>query len=222
MPGRSRTRLPTQAGRGFAMAAAVGAAAMIAAGPSSHAWAEAGQMSPAELVDVMRDGGVVIFIRHAQTERDYADQIDAVMGDCSTQRTLSEAGWREARDIGAAFERLGIPVGEVTSSQYCRAWQTADLAFGRYEQTADLNFEPAEEYTDAQFQAMRDRMAPHLGRTPDEGTNIVLVGHDDPFDAATGIYPEPMGVTFVMRPDADGAFEILGSIAPDAWSGIEN
>lgn len=223
MPGRSRTRLRRQASRGLAMAAAVGAAAASVAVSSGSAEAtSAGPMNPAELVDVMRDGGVVIFIRHAQTEMDYADQIDAVMGDCSTQRTLSETGWHEARDIGTAFERLGIPVGEVISSQYCRAWQTADLAFGRYDQTADLNFEPAEDYTDAQVQAMHDRMIPHLGQTPAAGTNIVLVGHDDPFEAATGIYPEPMGVTFVIRPDADGTFEILGSIAPDGWSEIDN
>lgn len=178
------------------------------------------QMSPAELVDALRSGGYVIFIRHAQTEKDYADQIDAVMGDCSTQRTLSEAGWQEARDIGAAFERLDIPIGEIISSEYCRAWQTAALAFGDYKKTSDLNFEPAEEYTEEQIQAMRERMTPHLAEAPSEGTNTVLVGHDDPFEAATGIYPEPMGVTYVIKPQGDGEFEILGHILPDAWSDI--
>ena len=179
--------------------------------------AAAAEMTSAELVSALKDGGHVVFIRHATTERDYADQVDATMGDCSTQRTLSEAGWREARTIGRAFERLAIPVGEVISSQYCRAWQTADLAFGRYAQTADLNFEPAEEYTEAQTTAMRERLLPHLSRVPSAGLNTVLVGHDDPFEAATGIYPEPMGITFVLRPRGDGEFDILGSIAPDAW-----
>jgi broad specificity phosphatase PhoE len=177
-------------------------------------------MEPAELVDALRGGGHVIFIRHGQTEKDYADQIDAVMGDCSTQRTLSEAGWQESRDIGAAFERLAIPVGEVVSSEYCRAWQTASLAFGNYKKTADLNFEPAEEYTEEQVQAMRERMTPHLSKAPSQGENTVLVGHDDPFEAATGIYPEPMGVTYVMKPQGNGEFEILGHIPPDAWSDI--
>lgn len=178
------------------------------------------QLSTTELVEALRSGGHVVFIRHAQTEKDYADQINAVIGNCSTQRTLSEAGWQEARGIGAAFERLDIPVGEVISSQYCRAWQTAGLAFGRYKKTADLNFEPAEEYSEAQVKAMRDRMLPHLTRVPSEGTNTVLVGHDDPFEAATGIYPEPMGVAFVVKPHGNGRFEILGSIAPGEWSAI--
>lgn len=177
----------------------------------------AADKSTAELIGALREGGHVVFIRHATTEKDYADQINAVMGDCSTQRVLSEAGWAEARSIGRAFVRLGIPVETVISSQYCRAWQTADLAFGRYEQTPDLNFEPAEEYTEAQTKTMRDRMTPHLSRVPGQGVNTILVGHDDPFEAATGIYPEPMGVAFILRPQGEGRFEVLGSIKPDAW-----
>ena len=188
--------------------AATGAA--VAANPA------AADMAPDELIEKMQDGGYVIFIRHAITEKDYADQISAVMGDCSTQRTLSESGWGEAKEIGDGFNRHAIPVGDVISSQYCRAWQTADLAFGTYEMNADLNFEPAEEYTDEQFAAMRERMTPHLSKVPADGVNTVLVGHDDPFDAATGIYPEPMGITYVLLPDGD-SFEIVGSIDPDAW-----
>lgn len=191
--------------------------AFALAAPFFVAQEAAADMSVADLISAMQGGDHVIFIRHATTERDYADQVDATMGDCSTQRTLSEAGWAEAKAIGAHFQRLEIPVDTVTSSQYCRAWQTADLAFGEYTQNADLNFEPAEEYTPEQTETMRSQMTPHLSTAPAAGTNKVLVGHDDPFDAATGIYPEPMGVTFVIRPGGDGSFEVLGSIAPDAW-----
>lgn len=176
-------------------------------------------MSPAELVEVMKKGGNVIFVRHASTEKDYADQIKAKMGDCSTQRTLSEAGWKEAKAIGKSFEASAIPVDTVVSSEYCRAWQTASLAFGAYDKKADLNFEPAETYTKEQTEAMKTRMTPHLSKAPKAGSNTVLVGHDDPFEAATGIYPEPMGVTYVLKPEGDGKFKVLGSIAPDQWPG---
>jgi len=115
----------------------------------------ADRLSGAELLATLQAGGNVIFIRHAATEKDFADQVSAVMGDCSTQRTLSEAGWRQARAIGKAFAELQIPVGEVYSSEYCRAWQTADLAFGRHRKTPDLNFEPAEDYSEEQSVAMR-------------------------------------------------------------------
>lgn len=46
----------------------------------------------------------------------------------------------------------------------------------------------------------------------------MLVGHDDPFEAATGIYPEPMGVAFVLRPDGDGRFTVLADIKAEEWS----
>ncbi len=174
-------------------------------------------LAPKQLIDLLKKGGLVAYLRHATTDTDYADQIKAEMGNCATQRTLSEVGWKQARMIGAAFAKLKIPVGDVISSQYCRAWQTADLAFGRYTQTADLNFAPAEDYTEAQLAAMRDKLMPHLS-TPPKTANRVLVGHDDPFEAATGIYPEPMGVLYVIRPEGTGRFTVLGHIAPDQWT----
>jgi phosphohistidine phosphatase SixA len=180
-------------------------------------FADDGKRSDDQLIRDVQGGGYVVYIRHAQTEKDYADQITAEMGDCSTQRTLSEAGWREARAIGAAFTVHQIPVGKVISSEYCRAWQTADLAFGRHVKSPALNFEPAEEYSDTQIAAMRDRTRPYLATLPETGFNTVIVGHDDPFEAATGIYPQPMGVAFVVRPDGQGGFEIVGNIAPNAW-----
>ncbi|WJY22215.1 histidine phosphatase family protein [Fontisubflavum oceani] len=175
--------------------------------------------TPQELVRTMQDGGVVIFIRHATTETDYADQVTADPLDCSTQRTLSEDGWHEAVQIGESFAYFDIPVGEVISSQYCRAWQTAWLAFGAYEMNPGLNFAPAEEYTDAQIAEMREGMLGVMLPELAFGENRILVGHDDPFEAATGVYPEPMGVTYVLRHDGQGGLQMLGHIIPDRWPG---
>ncbi|MEM9251363.1 MAG: histidine phosphatase family protein [Planctomycetota bacterium] len=177
----------------------------------------------AALVSALRRGGLVVYFRHAQTEKDYADQINADPNDGSTQRVLSEEGWHQAKAIGASWRRLGLPVGEVISSQYFRAWQTADLAFGRYTKNAALNFEPAEEYTDEQFDAMRARTQPMLSAPVYVGVNRVIVGHDDPFEASTGIYPEPQGVAYVIRPlGKDGGpgegFELLARLEAGDWA----
>jgi phosphohistidine phosphatase SixA len=174
----------------------------------------------ADLLAVLQQGGNIVYIRHASTEKDYADQVKAVPGDCSTQRMLSEKGWNEAVLIGAAFDVLSIPVGAVYSSEYCRSWQTAELAFGHTVKLAELNFEPAAEYTADQLAAMRGRLAPLLSAMPSRATNTVIVGHDDPFEAATGIYPEPMGVAYVLRPAADGSFSVLAAIPPEAWPAL--
>ena len=173
--------------------------------------------TPVDLANTLTKGGYVIYIRHARTEKDYADQLTADPNKCATQRVLSEAGWEQAKNIGAAFTHYSIPVGKVISSQYCRAWQTADLAFDTYAKTDALNFEKAEEYTDAQITTMRENVMPLVTALPAKDTNTVIVGHDDPFEAVTGIYPEPQGVAFILKPDGTGGFEILGHIEPDAW-----
>lgn len=174
----------------------------------------------ADLAAALKGGGYVIYFRHAQTEQDYADQVTADPKNCATQRVLSRDGWAQARDIGAAFTRLDIPVAEVISSEYCRAWQTADLAFGAHQEDPALNFEPAETYTDVQMAAMQQRVTPLiLAPLADPAANRVIVGHDDPFEAVTGIYPEPQGVAYILRTTA-GKVEVVGSIAPDVWSGL--
>ena len=198
---------------------------LIAQGGEGGEGGEGGYSSPqfqdkltgAQLVNALRGGGYVIFFRHGQTEVDYADQIFARMGHCVTQRVLSEAGWQQARRIGQAFQQLKIPVGKVFSSEYCRAWQTADLAFGRYEKVPGLNFAPAEEYTEAQKTQMRNGIMPLLTAVTPARTNTVIVGHDDVFDAATGIYPEPQGVAYILKPDGRGGFEIIANVEPGEW-----
>lgn len=180
----------------------------------SHA---AENSNAAALSKMLKSGGHVIYIRHTSTEKDYADQISAVMGNCATQRSLSEKGWKEAETIGAAFQLLDIPVGAVYSSEYCRAWQTARIAFGSSQKLADLNFEPAEEYSDVQVAKMAGRIKPMLATHPAAGTNTIIVGHDDPFEAATGIYPKPQGVAYILKPRGSETFEIVGHVRPGDW-----
>jgi phosphohistidine phosphatase SixA len=179
----------------------------------------ADELAPHDIVEKLKAGGHVIYLRHAKTESDYADQLTADTQNCATQRVLSERGWAQAVTIGNAIRENAIPVGNVTASQYCRAWQTAALAFGKYTKDADLNFEKGETYTDAQTKTMHDHVAPMLSTLPANGTNTVIVGHDDPFEAATGIYPEPQGVAYILKPTGVG-FEIVGHINPEDWADI--
>ena len=178
------------------------------------------KISGKELVAALRSGGHVIFFRHAQTEKDYADQADPKMdlNNCATQRALNDKGIEQAKSIGVAFKEATIPVGLVLASDYCRAWKTADLAFGRYQRTPALNFAKAEEYTKAQKRQMSQAITPLLAAKPLGKVNTVLVGHDDVFDAATGIYPEPQGVAYILKPKGNGKFEILANLLPTEWA----
>jgi phosphohistidine phosphatase SixA len=173
-----------------------------------------------ELLAALQKGGHVIYFRHAQTEKDYADQADPKMklDDCETQRKLSDVGVQQSKDIGAAFTAKAIPVGDVISSEYCRAWKTAELAFGRFQKNPNLNFLPYEDYTDAQVQEMKDKVMPLLTATPAAGKNTVIVGHDDIFESATGIYPDPQGMAYVLTPDGKGGFVLQANMLPDEWA----
>ncbi|MCK7637833.1 histidine phosphatase family protein [Corynebacterium sp. P7202] len=175
-------------------------------------------VSAEEVVKDLKNGGYVIFIRHGHTAKDYADQADPNMklDDCSTQRQLDDLGKKQAKEIGEAFKKLEIPVGDVVSSEYCRAYNTAELAFGHYEKNSKLNFEPAEDFTDEQIETMKNNITPMLETVPAEGMNNVIVGHDDVFDAATGIYPEPQGTTYIVKPEGD-SFEVITRITAEEW-----
>ena len=176
------------------------------------------KLESAELLNALQEGGHVIYFRHAQTEKDYADQVSADVNDCSTQRALSEAGWQQAEAIKEGFENNSIPVGQVISSEYCRAWQTAQLAFGKYEKNPALNFLPYEDYTEAQVEEMKSNVMPLLTAEPESGTNTVIVGHDDIFESATGIYPDPQGMAYVVTPDGNGGMEVIANMLPEEWS----
>jgi len=145
------------------------------------------------------------------------------LDDCETQRKLSKEGIRDAKAIGAAFSRLQIPVGSIVTSDYCRSWKTADLAFGRHDRkNPNLNFLPFEDYTDTQVETMKQQMLPILSEKPASGTNSIIVGHDDLFEAATGIYPDPQGIAYVLKPDGKGKFSVIANLLPQEWNKLDS
>lgn len=175
------------------------------------------------LLESLKSGGYIIYFRHATTEKDYADQADPLMrlDDCNSQRKLSIQGVRESYDIGIAFVSKKIPVGRIIVSEYCRSWKTANYAFGEWTQKdSRLNFLPYEDYTKDHIALMKKNVTPLLTQSPLSGTNTVIIGHDDIFEAATGIYPEPQGIAYILRPDGKGAFEIIANLLPSEWAAL--
>jgi phosphohistidine phosphatase SixA len=77
--------------------------------------------------------------------------------------------------IGAGFEALGIPVGEVRSSEFCRTKETAELAFG--EVVVDPMLTPLPEDSPEAKAAKAEALAELLSTPPEPGTNLVVLGH---------------------------------------------
>lgn len=72
--------------------------------------------------------GTAVLFRHANAPG-VGDPPEFRLDDCSTQRNLDAAGRLQAAAMGEQFRRRGIDVKAVWSSRWCRARQTADLAF---------------------------------------------------------------------------------------------
>lgn len=148
---------------------------------------------------LLRRGGCVVLMRHAQTEPGVGDPPGFTLGRCETQRNLSEGGRAQAVRVGEAFRRENIAIAAVRSSAWCRCTDTARLAFGRYTVWPAINsFFQGQGDSDAQgrevLQAVAELRAP---------VNWVLVTHQVNISALTGEHPA-MGELFLTRPDTAG------------------
>lgn len=185
--------------------------------------AAAEPLAGSALVQALRQGGFVIYFRHAATEWSQQDRL-AAAGEWTScepdrMRQLSEEGRRTAERIGTAMRRLAIPVSRVISSEYCRTRETAlRLGLGPVETTRDIMNMKSADFVggrDAVIQRARRRLA----EPPEPGTNIVVVGHGNVVQAATGAYPAEAGAA-IFRPRAGEAPELIGEVAPGEWADV--
>src|SRR5438552_2619973 len=115
----------------FSLASRVGTLALLLAVSAMSVRAQTEPATAGPSLAALRQGGYVIFFRHAL--EDGIDQAPVDLNDCATQQFLTDQGRAQARSIGLEFRSLGIPVGEFANSFYCRAQDTAMLAFGASE-----------------------------------------------------------------------------------------
>lgn len=147
--------------------------------------------------EMLRTGGYVLLMRHAQTVEGTGDPPGYSLDDCKTQRNLSEAGRAQARRTGEAFRARGIALDEVRSSAWCRCLDTARLAFGAATVWPPLNsFFDAPERRPQQttdVQALIGNVKPPK--------NLMLVTHQVNITALTG-EAVASGEIFVVTPPA--------------------
>src|SRR5258708_34302693 len=132
----------------------------------------------------LKSGGYVIVIRHGATYQDQADTDPLNLANVDKQRQLNDAGRAKAGEIGEAFKKLGIPVGQVVTSQYFRAIETGKLAFGSAQPTADVT-EGGQVVTPIENNRRTAALRKLAGTAPAAGTNTVQESHTptilDPF-----------------------------------------
>lgn len=163
----------------------------------------------ADLLRVLRSGGHVILMRHAVTVPGIGDPAGFELGQCVTQRNLSEAGRTDATRIGERFRQERIPVAAVLSSRWCRCLDTAKLAFGRVEPAQMLDSMFLDE-ADARQRKLVDVRA-YLKASKRAG-NIVMVTHDVNIQALVGGHMSP-GEMAVAAVEPNGALRMIGRLS---------
>ena len=194
---RTRAALP----RRLALPA-FSAALVLVPGAGSPAASEA-----AAAWEALRPGAIVLF-RHA-TAPGTGDPSGMRLGDCSTQRNLDEAGRAQARRIGEAVRAQGVAVGAVLASRWCRAAETADLAFpgrARPEPAFDSFFAERGEGPARTAEARRIL----LGWSGPGA--LVVVTHQVNITALTGVAPSS-GDGVVLR-RGGGDLVVVGRVKP--------
>jgi phosphohistidine phosphatase SixA len=178
------------------------------------------------LVPQLRQGGYVLVIRHGATDDSQKDAYPFVFDDMKKQRQLSEQGRQAARDIGAALKTLGIPLGEIYTSQLNRAVETGSLISGsqtiaKSELTdsgagsASAMAKPTGANTKGGA-AIRDL----VNAAPKPASNNVLITHKtniaDAFGKEFGNVAE--GEAIVLKPNPSGAPTLVDRVQAQEWT----
>lgn len=181
--------------------------------------------SDATLIEKLRSGGYNLYVRHAATDWSQSDKINAhgdwVSCDPGEVRQLSEKGREDARELGAALRSLGIPLGQVFASPYCRTMDTARLISRQdVEATTDMMNLRSAAFVGGK-EAVVARARERLSQLPAEGVNTLFAAHGNLGRAATG-QNLAEGEVLIVAPRGNGAFDIEGTLTLadlKAWVG---
>src|SRR5712692_5640173 len=167
----------------------------------------------AALLRQLREGGYVLYLRHTSTDFSQNDASMKSYEDCANQRNLTDKGRGEARAVGEHIKRLGIPIGTVLASPFCRTMETAKLAFGKAQPMQEVRGGLSRPEDPKRYDALRKL----LSIPPSPGSNTVISSHGNPFHAVAGPPYLAEGEIAVVRPQGDSRFVVVGKIRLEDW-----
>ena len=173
---------------------------------------QAARAAGPDLWDTLRAGAVALF-RHANAPGT-GDPPGFRLNDCATQRNLGDTGRNQAVAIGTRFRAERVTVTQVLTSQWCRAIDTAEIAFPGLPRPDPVfnSFFDDRTPEPAQTAAAKARIAGWTG----PGT-LVIITHQVNITALTGIVPsEAEGL--VLQPAPSG-FVLRGRLPFPAGKG---
>lgn len=163
----------------------------------------------------MREGGLVVVMRHGATRTDQVDAKPFDPSDIVHQRQLNDQGRATARIMGAALHSMDVPVSEVQTSLYHRAVETGTLlGYGKVSATEALTeggMAPGANGVD-----LRKLTA----TLPPAGKNVILITHKPNIVGAFGKDWSDVseGEASIFRPDGKGGFTLVARVLIQDWT----
>ncbi len=151
--------------------------------------------------------GYALLLRHAIAPGT-GDPAGFRLGDCSTQRNLSDEGRKQARDIGSWLRAQNLKIASVETSRWCRATETAELlnlAKPRANPSLDSLFTVPNIDTHPKTKQARQQIINHRNK---QGL-LVLVGHQVNIASLTGVAPAS-GEGVLVKATPTGKIKVLG------------
>lgn len=156
------------------------------------------------LLDALRKGGYVLYMRHTET--------GTVTADCNASN-LTPRGERDAARVGAALKSLAIPFERIASSPVCRVQDTArHLGLGAFDAIEDLSNTPRPGFD---VHAAREKL---LAIAPASGKNVLLVSHTQAGNTPSQPISLDYGEIVVFAPDGNGTAAPIARVKVDEWA----
>ena len=171
-------------------------------------------LSTSELIKALQSGGHIIYMRHGATDHTQNDKKLRNFENCNTQRNLSTEGREQVKQIGRTIRALGIPLGDVSSSPYCRCKDTAKLVFGQYHVVPDLQFSISKNKEESE--QLGERLHTMMMKSNDDSNNVVFVGHTSNLRDGLGVWPKPEGAMAIFK-KREHRLIFKGIVKPDEW-----
>ncbi len=171
-----------------------------------------------QLVQSLRAGGYNIVVRHGATFSNQADIDPFNFDNIAKQRNLNDKGKELAKAFGDAIRRLGLPIGEVYTSKFNRAYETAVLAgFDDIERTVDLT-EGGLVVTPDENNRRAEAFRTTLAQAPDNGKNNFFITHKPNIVDALGKdwFDVKEGEASIFKP-AGGKYQLVARVQMADW-----
>lgn len=175
------------------------------------------------LIRELRSGGYTIFMRHGPVLPSTSDTrtAGAWWQDCRTTQRLGPSALPRARAIAEALTRQRVAIGELHTSEFCRAFDTG-VHLGLVAPTRNAVLNDFIVYANAPATAnLPAGVRELISRNTQPRSNRIVVGHQLPESA---VHPSlaylPEGHTAIFKAEGNNRFHYVTSLSPGQWQWI--